>query len=79
MTSFVSVNGPTITVRLSPEYLMRKAFELGWRPEASSSAPAFTSSSWYDAIVAMSCSSGMTPASVGGLDNNHLAHLRFSF
>src|SRR2546428_4413443 len=64
MSSFASVKGPSITVRFPPEYLMRQPFELGWSPETSSSTPAFTSSSWYVVIAAMSFSSGMTPASV---------------
>jgi hypothetical protein len=45
MSSLASVKGPSITLRFSPEYLMRQPFELGWSPEASSSTPAFCSSS----------------------------------
>src|SRR4030067_232283 len=63
MSSFVSAKGPSIRVRFPLEYLMRHPFVLGVSPEASSSAPAFFSSSWYVAISAMSDSSGMTPAS----------------
>ena len=45
-SSFVSVKGPSVTVRLpSAENLMRAPFELGWSPSAASSTPAFTSSS----------------------------------
>src|SRR5713226_4190176 len=64
MSSFASAKGPSITVRFPPEYLMRQPFELGCSPEASSSTPAFKSSSWYLVIAAMSFSSGMMPASV---------------
>jgi len=42
---FFSVKGPSITVHLPPEYLTRQPFELGCRPLASSSTPAFTSCS----------------------------------
>src|SRR5262249_4572831 len=42
---------------------MRAPFELGCRPERSSSTPAFASSSLYLPISPMSVSSGMTPAS----------------
>src|SRR5688572_32894555 len=63
ISSFASVNGPSTTVRLLPEYLMRAPFELGLRPDASSSTPAFTSSSLYFAISARTFSSGIAPAS----------------
>src|SRR5882762_7661246 len=63
MSSFASVKGPSITVRFAPEYLTRQPFELGLSPEASSSTPAFCSSSWYFCISAMSFSGGITPAS----------------
>src|SRR5262245_18834587 len=63
MSSFDSVNGPSRTARLSPWYSMRQPFELACRPEASSSTPAFASSSWYAAISAKPASCGMTPAS----------------
>src|SRR5471030_2153957 len=42
---------------------MRQPFELGLSPEASTSTPVFTSSSWYFCIVARSFSPGMAPAS----------------
>src|SRR3989442_9933509 len=42
---------------------MRQPFALAWRPEASSSTPAFCSSSWYFAMSVSICSCGMTPAS----------------
>src|SRR5712692_2136013 len=63
MSSFASVKGPSITVRLFPEYLTRQPLELAWSPEASSSTPALCSSSWYFAISPMSFSEGITPAS----------------
>src|SRR5437867_5913489 len=42
---------------------MRQPFELACSPEASSSTPAFCSSSWYFAISPSIFSCGMTPAS----------------
>src|SRR5712692_3124486 len=63
MSSFASVKGPSTTVRLLPEYLTRQPFELGFKPDASSSTPAFCSSSWYFCISDISFSEGMTPAS----------------
>src|SRR4029077_3739096 len=63
MSSLASAKGPSTTVRFGPENLMRQPFALAWSPEASSSTPAFCSSSWYWAISANACSSGMTPAS----------------
>src|SRR6267143_1627591 len=63
MSSFASVKGPSITVRLLPEYLTRQPLELAFNPEASSSTPAFCSSSWYFCISDMSFSEGITPAS----------------
>src|SRR6266436_10239747 len=64
MSSFPSVKGPSTTVRLLPEYLTRQPFELGFKPDASSSTPAFCSSSWYFCISEMSFSEGITPASL---------------
>src|SRR5580765_4201065 len=64
MSSFDSANGPSITVRLAPEYLTRQPLELAWSPEASSSTPAFCSSSWYFCISPMSFSGGITPFSL---------------
>src|SRR5438876_480764 len=63
MSSFASAKGPSITVRFAPEYLTRQPFELGFKPEASSSTPAFCSSSWYFCISIMSFSEGIAPAS----------------
>src|SRR6267154_2318750 len=63
MSSFASAKGPSITARFAPTYLTRQPLELGWSPEASSSTPAFCSSSWYFAMSAMSFSEGIAPAS----------------
>src|SRR5256885_19200 len=63
MSSFASAKGPSIPVRFAPEYLTRQPFELGFNPEASSSTPAFCSSSWYFCISDISFSEGITPAS----------------
>src|SRR6266568_3969252 len=42
---------------------MRHPFDVAWSPEASSSTPAFCSSSWYFAISPRIFSCGITPAS----------------
>src|SRR5687768_3863139 len=63
MSSLVSVNGPSMTVRLLPENLTRVPFELGWSPSPASITPAFASSSLYLPISASSSVLGMTPAS----------------
>src|SRR2546427_1747995 len=63
MSSFASAKGPSVRVRLVPEYLTRQPLELGLSPEASSSTPAFCSSSWYFCISPMSFSEGITPFS----------------
>ena len=44
-SSFVSANGPSITVRSLPENWTRAPFELGCRPSPASITPALTSSS----------------------------------
>src|SRR5262245_47345313 len=64
ISSLASANGPSITVRLSPENLTRAPLELGWSPSPASITPAFTSSSLKLPIAARSFSSGRTPASV---------------
>src|SRR5271165_5630544 len=83
MSSFDSAKGPSITVRFPAEYWMRQPFELAWSPEASSSTPAFTSSSWYFAIAAMSSSAGIMPASESLLAltiiMNRMANFSFGF
>src|SRR5262245_16665220 len=63
ISSLVSANGPSITVRLAPEKRTRLPFELGWSPSPASITPALTSSSLNLPISARSCSLGMTPAS----------------
>ena len=40
-SSFDSANGPSTTVRLLPEYLMRAPFELGLRPDSRRAYPGF--------------------------------------
>ena len=64
ISSFVSANGPSITVGFPPENLTRAPFELGWSPSPASMMPAFTSSSLKLPISVRSFSLGMTPASV---------------
>src|ERR1017187_7905759 len=63
MSSLVSVKGPSMTLRLPPENLMRAPLELGWSPAPSTRTPAFTSSSLYLPIAEISSSLGITPAS----------------
>src|SRR5687767_12633182 len=63
ISSLVSENGPSITVRLLPENLTRAPFELGWRPSPASITPAFASSSLYLPMSARIFRSGRTPAS----------------
>src|SRR6266404_2316425 len=63
MRSFASAKGPLTTVRFPPANLMRAPLALDWSPERSSSTPAFASSSLYFVMAAMSCSSGIIPAS----------------
>src|SRR5207249_8154764 len=62
-SSFVSANGPSVTVRLLPENLTRAPFELGWRPSPASITPALVSSSLYFIMAARSSWLGSTPAS----------------
>ncbi len=63
ISSFVSANGPSITVRVWPANRTRLPFELGCSPSAASSTPAFTSSSLNLPMTASSCALGITPAS----------------
>src|SRR5262245_4831413 len=63
ISSLVSANGPSFTVRLFPSNLIRAPFELGWRPSPASITPAFTSSSLYLPMAATISLEGMTPAS----------------
>jgi hypothetical protein len=62
-SSFVSGNGPSVTMRLSPANLTRKPFELGCNPSPASITPALMSCSLYLPISVKSSSEGMTPAS----------------
>src|SRR4029450_8012909 len=57
------INGPSITLRLSPENLTRAPLELGCNPLPSSITPAFTISSLNFAMVESSSSEGILPAS----------------
>ena len=66
MSSLVSVNGPSITVRCCPENLTRLPFELGCSPSPASITPAFTNSSLnfpMAAKVFLVSSVARTPAS----------------
>src|SRR6185295_2700317 len=67
ISSFVSANGPSTTVLLSPENRTRAPFELGWSPSPASMMPAFTSSSLNCPISVSNFSLGRTPASVSWL------------
>src|SRR4029077_7775227 len=61
--SFVSANGPSVTIRFSPANLTRAPFELACSPSAASSKPALVRSSLNFPIAARSCSLGRPPAS----------------
>ncbi len=75
ISSFVSANGPSITVRSFPVNRTRAPFELGWSPSPASMTPALTSSSLYCPIWVRSSVLGMTPASVPvRLDDDHNTH-----
>src|SRR5882724_9214957 len=63
ISSLDSVKGPSTTVRFPPENLTRAPFELACSPAASSSTPAFISSSLYLPIAESNSSLGITPAS----------------
>src|SRR4051812_31083081 len=62
-SSFVSANGPSMTVFLFPSNRTRAPLELAWRPSPASITPAFTSSSLNFPIAVRIFSSGSTPAS----------------
>src|SRR5207247_11303488 len=62
-SSFVSVKGPSITVRFPPENLTREPFELGCSPSPASITPALTSSSLNFPISVRIFLLGRTPAS----------------
>src|SRR5262249_24907254 len=63
ISSFVSANGPSITVRLRPENRTRLPLELAWSPSAARRIPALASSSLNLPISASSCWLGILPAS----------------
>src|SRR5262249_50865526 len=63
ISSLVSANGPSTTIRLSPENRTRAPCELAFRPVRSTSTPALASSSLYFPIAASISSLGMLPAS----------------
>src|SRR5712691_804037 len=62
-SSFVSLKGPSITVRFPLENLTRAPFELAWSPSPASITPAFTSSSLNFPMSVRIFLSGRTPAS----------------
>src|SRR5689334_14374936 len=63
-SSLVSANGPSTTLRWSPEKNTRAPLELACRPSPASITPALTSSSLNFPISASSSWVGSTPASV---------------
>ena len=63
MSSFVSANGPSMTVLCVPENFTRFPFEVGCSPSPARNTPAFESCSLYLPISVRSFRSGMTPAS----------------
>ena len=66
-SSFVAANGPSITVRVSPEKCTRLPFELGCSPSPASMIPALTSCSLKAPISVSSASLGMMPASLSAV------------
>src|SRR5436309_6414295 len=67
MSSLLSANGPSTTVRFVSENFTRAPLELGCRPSAASRTPAFTSSSLYLPIASSSSVLGNWPASLSAL------------
>src|SRR5439155_3515034 len=63
ISSLVSANGPSITVRFVPSKRTRTPFELGWSPSPASITPAFTSSSLNLPMSVRIFLSGRAPAS----------------
>src|SRR5256885_1027707 len=63
ISSFDSVNGPSITVRVVPENFTRLPLELGCKPSPASITPAFASCSLNFPISANSSFFGKIPAS----------------
>src|SRR5580765_4097469 len=62
-SSFVSANGPSMTVRWAPENLTRAPLDDACRPSPASITPAFASSSLNLPMSARSFGLGITPAS----------------
>src|SRR6185437_11487839 len=67
ISSLVSANGPSITVRFEPENRTRAPLALVCSPSIASSTPAFTSSSLYLPMAASSSLLGSLPASLSAL------------
>src|SRR5262249_49532536 len=63
MSSFVSVNGPSMTVRFEPETRTRAPRELGGSPAAPSRIPALSNSSLNLRMAENISVGGITPAS----------------
>src|SRR5215831_897718 len=63
MASFVSANGPSVTMPLPPEMRMRVPSVVGCSAATSSSTPACPSSSLYFITAATTSASGSWPAS----------------
>src|SRR5262245_58184110 len=63
MASFVSANGPSVTMPLPPEIRMRVLSVVGCSAATSSSTPACLSSSLYFITAATTSASGSLPAS----------------
>ena len=75
MSSFVSGNGPSVTVRFEPENRTRAPRELGVSPVPSSMIPALINSS-MNLSMAANISGSISPASdaFDALDNHHDFH-----
>src|SRR3954469_22811004 len=67
ISSLVSANGPSMTVRPEPSKAMRLAWALGLRPAAATMMPALTSSSVNRSIASNASVVGGTPFSVSSL------------
>src|SRR5882762_5594223 len=61
MTSFASLNGPSVTFGFPSENETRAPIEGGWRPSSASSTPAFCRDSLYFIIASTALASGMAP------------------
>src|SRR5262249_52838843 len=67
ISSFVSVNGPSVTVRWPPLNFTRAPLELGCSPSPASITPAFTSCSLYLPIFSRISALGSAPVSGSAL------------